>query len=93
MTTQLHILQNDHFLQNFISGIDKVKQVYKTKYPPFYRWIFLYVRQRPTLPPGLPRSTIGAERLSFQVRNGAGRFPLAMITVTLLSFVSGLTNT
>lgn len=35
MTTQLHILQNDHFLQNFISGIDKVKQVYKT--------IFFYI--------------------------------------------------
>src|SRR5699024_7660634 len=29
----------------------------------------------PTLPRGLPRSTIGAEGLSFRVRNGTGRFP------------------
>ena len=28
-------------------------------------------------------STIGAERLSFRVRNGTGRFPLAMTAVTL----------
>ena len=42
------------------------------------------VRRRPTLPRGGPRSTIGAERLSFRVRNGTGRFPLAMTAVTLL---------
>src|SRR5690625_7194621 len=33
------------------------------------------VRRCPTLPRGLPRSTIGAEGLSFRVRNGTGRFP------------------
>src|SRR3954467_2111941 len=41
------------------------------------------VRRRPTLPPRLRSSTIGAERLSFRVRNGSGRFPLAMAAVTL----------
>ena len=45
----------------------------------------LYVRRRPTLPQVPTCSTIGAERLSFRVRNGAGRFPLAMITETLWS--------
>src|SRR5690606_5769813 len=32
------------------------------------------VRRCPTLPQGPPCSTIGAERLSFRVRNGTGRF-------------------
>ena len=41
------------------------------------------VRRRPTLPHSSPCSTIGAERLSFRVRNGTGRFPLAMTAVTL----------
>ncbi len=41
------------------------------------------VRRRPTLPHSPPCSTIGAERLSFRVRNGAGRFPFAMVAVTL----------
>src|SRR5690606_23838516 len=40
------------------------------------------VRRRPTLPQGLPCSTIGAERLSFRVRNETGRFPLAITTET-----------
>ena len=43
------------------------------------------VRRCPTLPQGLPCSTIGAERLSFRVRNVSGRFPLAMAAVTLLT--------
>ena len=43
----------------------------------------MVVRRRPTLPPRLQGSTIGAERLSFRVRNGAGRFPFAMVAVTL----------
>ena len=42
------------------------------------------VRRRPTLPRSHPRSTIGAEGLSFRVRNGAGRFPFAMAAETLL---------
>ena len=46
------------------------------------------VRRRPTLPRSLPRSTIGAEGLSFRVRNGAGRFPLAMATETLWRYQS-----
>jgi hypothetical protein len=45
------------------------------------------VRQRPTLPHHLQCSTIGAERLSFRVRNGAGRFPLAMTAETLWSYI------
>ena len=45
----------------------------------------MIVRRRPTLPHSGPCSTIGAERLSFRVRNGAGRFPLAMTAETLWS--------
>ena len=44
-----------------------------------------YVRRRPTLPRGPPRSTIGADRLSFRVRNVTGRFPVAMTAETLWS--------
>ena len=44
------------------------------------------VRRCPTLPQGLPCSTIGAGRLSFRVRNGTGRFPLAMAAETLSMF-------
>src|ERR687889_500134 len=43
----------------------------------------MYVRRRPTLPRGPPRSTIGAIGLSFRVRNGTGRFPDAMTAETL----------
>ncbi len=40
----------------------------------------LIPRRRPTLPRGLPRSTIGAEGLNFRVRNGNGCGPFAKIT-------------
>ncbi len=46
------------------------------------------VRRCPTLPRGHPRSTIGAEGLSFRVRNVTGRFPFAMAAETLLIFQS-----
>jgi hypothetical protein len=46
--------------------------------------LFTYVRRRPTLPRGPPRSTIGAEGLNFRVRNGTGCFPFAITAVTLL---------
>ncbi len=46
------------------------------------------VRRRPTLPRGPPRSTIGAEGLSFRVRNVTGRFPFAMAAETLLIYQS-----
>src|SRR4051812_6536248 len=42
------------------------------------------VRRRPTLPHAPACSTIGAEGLNFQVRNGAGCFPFAMVAETLL---------
>ena len=42
------------------------------------------VRRRPSLPPPGGGSTIGAEGLSFRVRNGTGRFPHAMTAVTLV---------
>ena len=45
-----------------------------------------YVRRCPTLPRGLPRSTIGAERLNFRVRDGTGCFPFAMAAETLWSY-------
>jgi hypothetical protein len=48
--------------------------------------VFLYVRRCPTLPPELG-STIGADRLSFRVRDGTGRFPVAVTAVTLFKFV------
>src|SRR5699024_2190791 len=41
------------------------------------------VRQCPTLPQPPGCSTIGAVSLSFRVRNGTGRFPHAITTVTL----------
>ena len=46
------------------------------------------VRRCPTLPRGRPRSTIGAEGLSFRVRNVTGRFPFAMAAETLLIYQS-----
>ena len=55
---------------------------------PCGRLFLKYVRRRPTLPPRHQGSTIGAERLSFRVRNGTGRFPLAMTTETLWSYQS-----
>ena len=45
----------------------------------------MVVRRRPTLPHPGECSTIGAEGLSFRVRNGTGRFPFAMTAVTLSS--------
>ena len=44
------------------------------------------VRRCPTLPQGLPCSTIGAGGLNFRVRNGSGCFPFAMAAVTLWSY-------
>jgi hypothetical protein len=38
------------------------------------------IRRRPTLPGGLPPSTIGAGGLNFRVRNGYGCDPSAMAT-------------
>ncbi len=42
-------------------------------------------RRRPTLPGGLPPSTIGADRLNFRVRDGNGCDPVAKATGNLLS--------
>src|SRR5207245_6158841 len=42
-------------------------------------------RQRPTLPPGRPDSTIGAGGLNGRVRNGNGCDPSAMVTGMELS--------
>ena len=52
----------------------------------------MIVRRCPTLPQGPPCSTIGAERLSFRVRNVTGRFPLAMAAETLLMFQTNTTT-
>ena len=43
------------------------------------------IRRRPTLPGGLPPSTIGADRLNFRVRDGNGCDPVAMATENQLS--------
>ena len=57
--------------------------------PPTQLWgvILVCVRRCPTFPPGLG-SIIGAGRLSFRVRDGSGRFPVAITAVTLF-FVCG----
>src|SRR6266545_2872981 len=47
--------------------------------------LVVVVRRRPTLPHPGGCSTIGAEGLSFRVRDGAGRFPFAMAAVTSLA--------
>src|SRR5262249_8337750 len=47
----------------------------------FPGWGFATIKgQRPTLPPGLPDSTIGAGGLNFSVRNGKRCFPSASAT-------------
>src|SRR5690625_3588013 len=43
------------------------------------------VRRCPTLPHSLGCSTIGAEGLSFRVRDGTGRFPFAVTAVTCVT--------
>src|SRR3954453_3058301 len=43
-------------------------------------FLFKLIGRRPTLPRTRARSTIGAERLNFRVRNGNGWNPLATIT-------------
>ena len=45
---------------------------------------FSLFRQRPTLPGGLPPSTISAEELNFRVRNGNGWILFAIITGYLI---------
>ena len=41
------------------------------------------IGRRPTLPGGLPPSTIGADRLNFRVRDGNGCDPVAIVTQIL----------
>ena len=53
----------------------------------------MYVRRRPTLPHRHQCSTIGAEGLSFRVRNGTGRFPFAMTAVTLGRYLASRVTT
>ena len=48
--------------------------------PPGGRRSSSEIRRRPTLPGGLPPSTIGADRLNFRVRDGNGCDPVAMAT-------------
>ena len=52
-------------------------------------FLLMFVRRRPTLPHRSQCSTIGAEGLSFRVRNGSGRFPFAMAAETLWSYQPG----
>ena len=42
-------------------------------------------RRRPTLPPGRPSSTIGAEELNFRVRDGNGCFLSAIAAEKFMS--------
>ena len=43
-------------------------------------------RQRPTLPPSLPSSTIGAKELNFRVRDGNGCCLFAIATEKMFGF-------
>ena len=52
----------------------------KEKPPAFARGLSIYSRRRPTLPHGLPCSTIGAGGLNFSVRNGKRCDPSAIAT-------------
>ena len=47
------------------------------------------IRQRPTLPPSFPGSTIGAEKLNFRVRNENGCLLLALATENLYLYCEG----
>ena len=77
-----------------IGGRGRTTEGRNAKSPPARGWWALRkeVRRCPTLPQGLPRSTIGAESLSFRVRNVTGRFPLAMAAETLWMFQSYTTT-
>src|SRR3954447_9388486 len=60
-----------------------------TKGPPMSEGLWSKnVRRRPTLPPRHQGSTIGAEGLSFRVRNGTGRFPFAILPPKLYGVVA-----
>ncbi len=66
------------------SSFLRQKQQWGALRPPIGR----NVRRRPTLPPRHQGSTIGAEGLSFRVRNGTGRFPFAIAAETLWRYQS-----
>ena len=50
---------------------------------------FKILRQRPTLPPSCPSSTIGGGGLNFRVRNGTGCDPSPMATGKVFSSAGG----
>src|SRR5207302_8580342 len=56
---------------------------YTRKRPPKEPLLLRRIRRRPTLPGGLPPSTIGAGGLNFRVRNGNGCDSAAMATGNL----------
>src|ERR671924_1612615 len=56
------------------------KQTAIQKAPLIRGFFYAETRRRPTLPPRLRGSTIGAGGLNFRVRNGNGCLPSAMIT-------------
>ena len=67
-------------------GIEPGNQQDKKKAPSlvFTRWGH-NIRQRPTLPRGFPRSTIGSGGLNFRVRDGNGCDPTEMATGKICS--------
>ncbi len=66
-------------------GVGECRKAHPVAGGPFWNG----VRRRPTLPHPGGCSTIGAEGLSFRVRNGTGRFPFAMAAVTVSSCQTG----
>ena len=55
----------------------------RKKAPGMIPGLFVLIGRRPTLPRTCARSTIGAERLNYRVRDGNGWDPLARITQSL----------
>ena len=62
-----------------------IDDINKKADPVWVGFLVKVFRRCPTLPRGLPRSTIGAEGLNFRVRDGTGCFPFAMAAATLWS--------
>ena len=62
----------------------------RKKAPGMIPGLFVLIGRRPTLPRTCARSTIGAERLNFRVRDGNGWDPLARITQKLLRLLKDL---
>ena len=67
--------------------VDALRMLTRAHPPPTHAMCVVCARWCPTLPHPGGCSTIGAVRLSFRVRNGSGRLPVAMTTETTVRAV------